>query len=200
MGFRVMMPEAMAVFPGNLVAALDSSAPPMAEPISDDDARRLERLFEHNRDLIWRFALRMTADRAEAEDLLQETFLRAATHRRNLPSPERAARAWLTRTLVNMCRDRARRGAVRRRYREALATNEPHPSSDPEKLAVARQQMDAALDELSPRRRAVLVLRELDGFEEAEVAELLGLRRATVRWHVAAARKHLRKRLEREED
>ena len=172
----------------------------MAKPISDDEACRLERLFEDNRDLIWRFALRMTTDRADAEDLLQETFLRAATHRRNLPRPERAARAWLTRTLVNMCRDRARRSAVRRRHREAVTASEPHRSSDPEQLAVARQQMDAALAELSPRRRAVLVLRELDGCEETQVAELLGLRRTTVRWHAAAARKHLRQRLQREED
>ena len=192
------MPEAIAVGAGTLSAAVDRTTPSMAEPISDDDARRLELLFERNHELIWRFALRMTRDPADAEDLLQETFLRAATHRRRLPLPEPAARAWLTRTLVNMCRDRARRDTVRRRHRESVAATEVAHASDPEQLTAARQRMGAALDGLPPRRRAVLVLRELDGLDEAQVAEVLGLRRATVRWHLAAARRHVQACLRKE--
>ena len=179
-----------------LATALDPPAPSRAEPISMDDASRLEGLFERHHELVWRFALRMTGDPAVADDLLQETFLRAANHRGRLPQPEPAARAWLTQTLVNLCHDRSRRQAVRDRHRDAavdLATG--GPSYDPERLASAKQRMTAAMNELPPRRRAVLVLRELEGLDEQEVGSRLGLRGATVRWHLAAARKHLRERL-----
>ena len=67
--------------------------------------------------------------------------------------------------------------------------------ADPEKLAAARQRMNAAMNRLSARKRAVLVLRDLEGLAEARVAELLGIRAPTVRWHLAAARKQLRQRL-----
>ncbi len=52
--------------------------------------------------------------------------------------------------------------------------------------------MQVALARLSPRRRAVVALHELEGTDVAEVARLLGISRATVRWHLAAARRDLK--------
>ena len=51
--------------------------------------------------------------------------------------------------------------------------------------------MRQALAMLSPRRRAVVVLRELEDRSVEEIAKLLGIGRVTVRWHLAAGRKHL---------
>ena len=179
-----------------LTGALD---PGLTTTVSREDSDPLDRLYRGNQELLWRLALRMTGDPAGAEDLMQETFLRAALHRSRLPQAERAARAWLTQTLVNLCRDGFRRAAVRRRYREQVAAvDERTGQLDPERVAAARQRMNAAMNRLSPRRRAVLVLRDLEGLAESRVAELLGIRAPTVRWHLATARKQLRQHLERQ--
>ena len=181
-----------------MILALESLSGP--ESAVMDNATRLEQLFELHHELVWRFGLRMTGDPAEAEDLLQETFLRAAQNCQRLPEAPHSARAWLTQTLINLCRDRSRRMAVRRRY---LAQTGSHPRptgpDDPERLAASRQQVAGVVDALPARRRAVLVLRDLEGLPEERVAELLGMRRPTVRWHLAAARKALRRQLGPEE-
>ena len=101
------------------------------------------------------------------------------------------------RGLVNLCRDRFRRLDVRDRaapQQRALAPPEP----DQEAALVARLTVEKAVASLPPRRRAVLVLCELEGREVADVATLLGLRQVTVRWHLMAARRQLRKWLEDE--
>jgi RNA polymerase sigma-70 factor (ECF subfamily) len=159
---------------------------------------RVTELFERHHEALWRFALRMTGDPADAEDLVQETFLRATAWRRRLPPLDRAARAWLMQTLVNLRRDRIRRGEVRRRHAVAASTATiGGDAADPESLATIRERLDAALDGLPVRRRAVLVLHELDGLDSDQVAAALGMRAATVRWHLAAARRHLRRALAR---
>jgi len=171
--------------------------PGRSRTVSGEDSDPLAQLYRAHQELLWRLAARMTGDPASAEDLLQETFLRAALHRSRLPQAERSARAWLTQTLVNLCRDGFRRAAVRRRHQEEAGSGRTEAvQADPERLAAARQLMNAALNRLSARRRAVLVLRDLEGLTETRVAELLGIRAPTVRWHLAAARSQLRRRLE----
>jgi len=158
------------------------------------DERRIDGLFQQHHHGLWRFALRMTGDAELARDLTQDTFLRALTRR--VPEGARQAEAWLMQTLVNLCRDAHRRRSVRRVHRDrARVATQPRPAADPESAAAAHGKVDAAIAALSSRRRAVLVLHELDGRNVEDVAQLLGLRVATVRWHLARARKELRKRL-----
>ena len=57
----------------------------------------------------------------------------------------------------------------------------------------ARMAVQAALGRLGARARAIVVLRELEGIEVAEIARMLGVARVTVRWHLAAARRKLRR-------
>ncbi|MFQ5348840.1 MAG: RNA polymerase sigma factor [Thermoanaerobaculia bacterium] len=153
---------------------------------SSDDL--LAGLFNRHQDRLYRLARRMSGDAETARDLVQETFLRAA-RRRSLPAGESGREAWLARVLVNLCRDRWRRRRVRRRHVEELPT--PVVTGDPESSAVARATVRAALARLKPRRRAVIVLRELEGLPAAQIARLLGLRPATVRWHLSVGRKEL---------
>jgi RNA polymerase sigma-70 factor (ECF subfamily) len=77
--------------------------------------------------------------------------------------------------------------------REARRHRLPRPlaEAEPESTALARATVEAALSRLSPRQRAVVLLRELEDRPTAEVARLLGLTRVTVRWHLAQARKTL---------
>ena len=167
-------------------------------------AERLTNLFDAHQQRLYRLALRLTAEAEEARDLVQETFLRLASQRGALPATDSHAEGWLVKTLVHLCRDRERRLRVRRRYQ----TSPPPPTSDssgtPETRVVARDAVQKALARLSPRRRAVIVLHELDDRDTTEIGRLLGLTPVTVRWHLHAARGDLKKILrdkeERDED
>ena len=179
-------------------------AQPLGRPIlltatmaSRDHA--LDGLFERHHESHWRLALRLVGNPEIAKDLVQETFLRALDRR--LPDDLRSAEAWLVRTLVNLSRDRYRRLAVRRRHRDretrgagANAVGAGHEDS-----VVARLTIERGLDRLTPRRRAVLVLHDLEGLEPKRIGRLLGLRPPTVRWHLAAARRELTRLLATEE-
>jgi RNA polymerase sigma-70 factor (ECF subfamily) len=155
---------------------------------------RLAGLFDAHQRRLFHLALRLCSDREEARDLVQEAFLHAARRPGSVPAGEPAGEAWLVRILVNLCRDRYRRLAVRSRARQELTRagrdeRLPHP----EETHVARATVAAALERLSPRRRAVVVLHELEDRPMREVARLLGVTEVTVRWHLLAARRELSK-------
>jgi RNA polymerase sigma factor (sigma-70 family) len=154
------------------------------------DTERLGQLFDGQHRRLFLLAVRLASDREEARDLVQETFLRAARSPRSVPDGDSAGEAWLVRTLVNLCRDRWRRAAVRVRGR-AVLEEAGEPMADPEAAAVARATVHTALAALPPRRRAVIVLCELEGRAVREVARLLGVAEVTVRWHLLAARREL---------
>lgn len=132
------------------------------------------------------------ASQDEARDLVQETFLRIASGRRGLPADLRSAEAWLVRVMVNLARNewrkrRGRRALDARHLREAMMA----ASSAPDAAAVARQTIWRAMQQLSPRRRAALVLYELEGATVPRIAELLGVSAVTIRWHLAQGRRDL---------
>lgn len=160
-------------------------------------SHRLEELFERHHQRLFRLAVRMTSDSEAARDLVQEVFLRLARSPHRVPSGEPAGEAWAVRTLVNLCRDRYRRRKVREDRAWKLAGRDREASS--ETAVVARATLERAMTVLSPRRRAILVLVELEGCSPVEVAEVLGLASATVRWHLAAARRQLARELESRE-
>lgn len=153
--------------------------------------QELGELFDVTQARLYRLARRLSPDAEEARDLVQETFLRAARSPHRIPTTAQSAEAWLVQVLVNLCRDQSRRRVVRRRSAALLQPAEVVGGS-PESAAVARASIQAGLARLSPRRRAVTVLHELEGQEVADVARLLGISRVTVRWHLSAARRDLR--------
>lgn len=153
---------------------------------------RLEELFGLHHRRLFRLALRICQDREEARDLVQETFVRAARHVRSLPDGDRAE-GWLVRSLVNLCRDRGRRIAVRDRH---VRSGSAESSIDPEGSTLARLTLRAALRTLSPIRRSLVALVELEGRTAREAAALLGIQPATVRWHLFRARRQLIRSIE----
>ncbi len=155
----------------------------------DDRADRLSALFDAHYGRLYRLARRVAASRDDALDLVQETFLRAARSTRSIPNGARDEEAWLVRVLVNIQRDRWRRSTVRRRYEHEHGAFVPPPAApDAEAAAVARASVWSALDSLTPRRRTVIVLHELDGLDVAAIAALLNIARVTVRWHLSRGR------------
>lgn len=145
-------------------------------------------------------ALRMLGNRAEAEEIAQETFLRA---HRALPEfrGEACLHTWLYAIASRLCLNRLA-SADRRLLRgddEALATA---PSGEPSAAAVLeRAELDAAVREaiaaLPDERRIVVVLRDVEGLSYEEIAEALGLEPGTVRSRLHRARLDLKAKLER---
>ena len=160
---------------------------PAALPDSGD---RLAALFDAHYNRLYALARRMAADAEAARDLVQETFLRAARAPASVPHGHAREEAWLVRVLINIRRDEWRRAEVRRRHREASG-EVPRAARDHEAAAAAREIVWRALDALPPRRRAVVVLHELEGLTIAAVASLLGVSAITVRWHLSRGRRDL---------
>lgn len=148
---------------------------------------RLAALFDAHHTRLYRLARRLSRDADEARDLVQETFLRAA-RARQLPGDAAGEEAWLVRVLVNLCRDRWRRNKVRMATPLEPAHCDP---TDQEAALIARSMVWRALEALSPRRRAVIVMHELEGTSIAEIARLLGVAAVTVRWHLSTGRREL---------
>jgi RNA polymerase sigma-70 factor (ECF subfamily) len=136
--------------------------------------RAIEELFSRHWPDAYRTALLIAHDRAAAEDIAQEAFLSAL---RALPrfDRRRPLRPWLHRIVVNRAIDWAR---ARRLRREVDVEAVPEMAAPVE--ATGLGSLGAALAQLSPEHRAVVVMRHLLEFTPGEIAEVLELPRGTV--------------------
>jgi RNA polymerase sigma-70 factor, ECF subfamily len=159
--------------------------------ISDDPRERLAALFDAHHDRLYRLARRLAPSMDDALDLVQETFLRAARSPASVPSGPAPEEAWLVRVLINVQRDQWRRDAVRKRFDSAIDPA-ARGGGGPEATLVARATVWHALDTLSPRRRAIVIMCELEGLTVPAIASLLGISAITVRWHLSMGRRDLK--------
>jgi RNA polymerase sigma factor (sigma-70 family) len=157
---------------------------------ADTAADRLGSLFDAHHQRLYRLGRRLSHSADEARDLVQDTFLRAARAPASVPSGATAEEAWLVRVLVNLCRDRWRQTANRERL-DRVAPPTTIESTNPEDALVARSVVWRALATLDPRRRAVLVMHELEGVPVEVLARTLGVTSVTVRWHLSKGRRQL---------
>jgi RNA polymerase sigma-70 factor (ECF subfamily) len=170
----------------NLARAL-----PVAQ--ASDPAERLAVLFDVHYDRLYRLARRLAASADDALDLVQETFLKAARSPRSIPVGSANEEAWLVRVLINTRRDQWRKTRTRNRHNTtAFAGSHLAPDGpDCEASLIARNRIWQALEVLSPRRRAVVVMHELEGLAIPVIASLLGISAITVRWHLSMGRRDL---------
>lgn len=155
---------------------------------------RLATLFDAHGDRLYRLARRLAPSADDALDLVQDVFVRLAKSSQPVPHGLSAEEAWLVRVLVNVRRDQWRKESVRRR--EAERSGPPVAElPNPEISYMRRMTVWRALDALSPRRRAVVVLHELEAMPASAIASLLGITTITVRWHLARGRRELAKRI-----
>jgi RNA polymerase sigma factor (sigma-70 family) len=161
-----------------------------AERPRDDVTGRLGSLFDTHHQRLYRLARRLSRSSEDARDLVQETFLRAARSPDSVPDGPSREEAWLVRVLINICRDRWRKTAVRARA-HAFEVPSEISSDNPESAVMARTMVWRALERLPPRRRAVIVMYELEGAAIPAIASLLGVTPVTVRWHLSRGRKEL---------
>ena len=160
--------------------------------MSGDD--RLATLFDTHADRLYRLARRLVPYADDAWDLVQETFLKAARSPSSVPRGVSDEEAWLVRVLINIRRDQWRREAVRKRHR-IDASRADVERQDPEHALVAHTMVWKALDHLPLRRRAILILHEIEGLEASSIAKLLDISAITVRWHLSRGRRELARRV-----
>jgi len=157
-----------------------------------------------------RLAWRLLGNRADAEDLVQEAFLRL---HRQLDSfrGDSALSTWLYRTVTRLAIDALRREKLRRRLFFFRADNDavdpleffPDPQPGQEQTLIARQQVQALRDHLrtlSPQQRAVLTLRHQEQLPLQAIADLLGISEGSVKTHLHRAVKSLRAALDQLEN
>jgi RNA polymerase sigma-70 factor, ECF subfamily len=157
--------------------------------------RLFERMVNEHQDRVYAASLAMTGNRHDAEEVAQDTFLRAFRALTSY-SPERIRdlkeRAWLHRIAINVVRNRVR--GVRPRIVELNGSETDH-APGPEARAMERMQIDelaTRVAELPIRYREAVVLRHVRDLSYAEVAEALGQPVGTVKANVHRGLKLLR--------
>ena len=147
-------------------------------------------LLEEHGDHLLRLCTLYLGDRSQAEDAVQDAFLRCLEKAPDFESPAHA-RAWLLRVTVNGCKSRLR-APWRRRTAPLL---DAYPAAAPEEGTLLE-----AMQALPARDRAVLHLYYYEGYQTAEIAALTGLREGSVRSRLTRARTRLRQVLKGEDD
>ena len=154
--------------------------------MNDDE---LERLFHLYHTPLVRYLTRRLGDRDWAEEVAQETFLRALRQERLT-----SERSWLFAVATNLVRDEARKDERRRRHLQLLAEEQRDAVVEPEQLDADRAQEQAlarrAVDSLAERDRLALLMKE-EGLNYGEIADALGMSVGSIGTTLARARKRL---------
>ncbi|MFK4265957.1 sigma-70 family RNA polymerase sigma factor [Streptomyces milbemycinicus] len=156
------------------------------------DSAAIDR-FEASRDRLASLAYRLLGSAADAEDAVQDTFLRwQAADRERVEVPE----AWLTKVVTNLCLDRLRSAQARHERAAGAWLPEPllegDPMLGPADTFEQRESVSLAvltlMERLSPVERAVYVLREAFSYSHAEIAGILDITESASQQHVHRAR------------
>lgn len=153
-----------------------------------NDTDRLEELVTRYENTLFRAALAILGDVPEAEDAVQDTFLRCLEKRPEFRDQDHE-KAWLLKVTANGCKSRLR--ARKRHPTEELF--DIYPAKDAE----SRELVEAVLT-LPANQRAAVHLHYYEGYTTGEIARILGQRPGTVRSHLSRARQALRRQLEGE--
>jgi RNA polymerase sigma-70 factor (ECF subfamily) len=149
--------------------------------------RAMQTMFERHSKKIYAMALRLTGSAADAEDVVQETFIRAFRHLDSFRGDSQFS-TWLCRIAINQSRDAYRRRAPTVPEKEV-------PVEPEQKDALVRAQLQKALGVLPAGYREVLVMHDVIGMGHKEIAEVLETAEGTSKSQLHKARARMRELL-----
>ena len=150
-------------------------------------------LYDEHAAALWRYAIRLTGDQARAEDVVQETLLRAWQHPEVTDDSERSARAWLFTVARNMIIDERRSSRFRNEVSSLDGSAAPEQvSPDEVNSALDRLLIGDALAQLSPDHRAVVRRSYYLGWTTTQIADDLGIAEGTVKSRLHYAMRAMR--------
>jgi len=161
-----------------------------------------ESLVRENSEKMIQLALRLVNNRSDAEELVQEAFLRLYRSLSSFRGESRVG-TWLYRTVTNLAIDYLRREKIKRRLFFFKRSNDdydpadfaPTTDSPQDDQIIAREELGyvlQSLDKLSARQRTVLTLRHQENLSIKEIAEVLGLSQGSIKVHLHRAVQTLR--------
>jgi RNA polymerase sigma-70 factor (ECF subfamily) len=152
----------------------------------DGDLRAFEAVYYHYEQPMLSLAYRMLGNQEEAEDALQDAFLKLF-RKVGKYRFDAAFSSWLYRIVANSCYD-----LLRKRKRAAQVDLDSIPETGTEDHSDVRVHLQKAINDLPHQMKACFVLNVQEGFKIREVAEMLGTKEGTVKAHIFRARARLR--------
>ena len=177
--------------------------------VSQEDRARFEALVHEHLDSLYGSALRLTRNRTAAEDLIQDTFLKAWRSFHTFQQGTNA-RAWLYKILMNAYIDSYRRSSREPElvdhedvgdfylYAKAQEADDLRRAGDPEEILLSKimdADVKAALEAVPEPFRMAVILADLEEFSYREIAEILGIPIGTVMSRLYRGRRHLQRLL-----
>jgi len=154
------------------------------------DRTAYEAIINQAAPMVFRLISRFFRTREDVEDLAQDVFLKLFA-RIDQVRPDENFPGWLARVAVNTCYDELRRKMRRKTaietYGPMIATETPVAKSEPEKFGLLR----AALDDLDPKFKVPLLLKEVEEMSIEEIAQTMGITQTNVKVRLFRARKKL---------
>jgi RNA polymerase sigma-70 factor (ECF subfamily) len=171
----------------------------LVEQAAGGDYQAFEQLVERHASGVYHLGLKMLHNPADAEEVLQETFLSAYTHLADFRR-QASFKTWLYRIAANHALSRLRKdkGKLEQWLDDEAELVTTDRSSDPEVAAEdeeLRRRLIQAVDALPPPYKAVFFLRDVEGLSTQEVADVLGLELGNVKTRLLRARLKLRELL-----
>ena len=189
------IPRVSPAIAGERRAGFPESDDSLIARVNAGDRRAWRVLVDRHTGPVFGQAWRMLGDRAEAEDVAQETFVRLMRKAPDWRRGEAALRTWLFRVAINMCIDRTRaRRTVPLDDAPEFADRATDPAATDRGIDM-RQSVQAALQALPERQRAALVMAHYQGFSNAECADALEISVDALESLLARARRALRQTL-----
>ncbi len=162
--------------------------------LEDKNREAIKVFYQENYKMIFRLAYKFTNNKEDAEDILQETFVRALKNIKKLKiESSKSLKNWLLRICINISIDFLRKKKVEFFLRTKIRAQE---QSNPEKKMEKRElkeKMERAISSLSPKQRVVFTLKYLDDFKIKDISEVLGTSENTIKKHLQRSVKKIEK-------
>lgn len=174
----------------------DEDAPLVARARAGDRAAFDELVVRHARS-VGRLARRVVGNAEDAEDVVQETFVRVFQHLHTFRG-QSSFRTWSMHIALNLAQDRLRSRRRMPSPRDLAAGIAQHDATAPDHAASGcddRATLERAVAELPPRQRLTLLMKVVDGLTHVDIAKVLGTTESAARVYLSMARSTLRRRL-----